>query len=83
MGDYKESVSENDFFITIVQIIKENGETGQLIRKILFMEQDTRCLFIDHFISDLKRDKNDENLIEAISFLKRSDIVNEIIKMLG
>jgi hypothetical protein len=82
MSDSQKSVSENEYFVTFVQIIKENDKTGELIRKILFMEQDTRLMFIGSFIGKLKNDKYDEELIAAISYLKRQEIVDEIIKIL-
>ena len=82
MGDSQKKITDNEFFVTLVQVIKGNDETGKLIRKILEMEPDTRSLFVDNFIMELKKDNNDEKLIEAISYIKNDEIVKEIINFI-
>ena len=80
MEGQKKSVSENKYFISLVQLIKENDITGRMIRKILLMKEEVRIKFIDELTETLKKEKNDENFIEAVSYLKRQDIVDEINK---
>jgi len=69
---------ENDLFINIVKISKEKSETGKLIRNILDLDDIKRITLVNEIVDKMKKNNEEQKLIEAFVLLKRRAIVKKI-----
>lgn len=69
---------DNDLFINIVKISKENSETGELIRDILDLDDVKRIALISEIVDNMRKNDEEQKLIEAFVLLKSREIVNKI-----
>jgi len=69
---------ENDLFINIVKISKEKSETGKLIRNILDLDDIKRITLVNEIVDKMKKNNEEQKLIEAFVLLKSREIVKKI-----
>ncbi|MCG8573019.1 MAG: hypothetical protein MJB14_23045 [Spirochaetes bacterium] len=74
----KKKISENDFFISIIQIAEEDSLTSKIIRQIILLSADERHKYINEVIASLKTQKAPAELIEGIMYLQDDAISQKV-----
>ncbi|OHD13126.1 MAG: hypothetical protein A2086_10175 [Spirochaetes bacterium GWD1_27_9] len=73
---------DNDLFYTLVGMAREDNEIGKQIISIIKMRHKERVILIDNVITNMRKDKAPDDLIEAFILLKNEQIVAKIFDIL-
>ncbi|HPO49439.1 MAG TPA: hypothetical protein PLO89_03855 [Spirochaetota bacterium] len=75
----EKNFEENEYLVSLVQLILENEGVGKDLRKIIYLDKYQRILLLNDLINNLKKDDRPTDLINAVRLLFEDEVV-EIIK---
>lgn len=78
----KKSVSDNESFVSLIQLAKEDKEIKNRILMILKLDSFNRISLLNTFISEMNLKGAPEDFVEAFFYLKDDSVANEAIKII-
>ena len=78
----KNSVGDDDNFVTLIQVAREDANIMQQLLSILSQERKKRGSILNSYINDLQLKKAPVEFISAIACLLQDDIADKTLEIL-
>ena len=78
----KKNIVDNESFILLIQLAKENKKIKDRILMILKLDSFNRISLLNTFISEMSLKGAPKDFVEAFAYLKDDTIANEAIKII-
>ncbi|MCK4797651.1 MAG: hypothetical protein KAT05_09730 [Spirochaetes bacterium] len=78
----KKYITENEAFITLIEIAKEDKKIKNMLLPILRLDHFNRKSVLNTYISKMKLKNAPKNFTEAISYLLDDEIANKVLEII-
>ena len=79
----KKSIADNESFISLIQLAKEDRKIKDRILTILKLDSFNRISLLNTYISEMSLKGAAKDFVEAFAYLKDDNIANEAIKIIN
>ena len=76
-------VSQDDTFITLIQVAREDPEVGMNLKRILSLDGKRRKIFITSWLEDMKHQGAPADFMAAVSYLIDDDIAEKALALIN
>ena len=83
MEEYKRRITENEAFVTLIDVAREKGEIKEKLTNILKQDPFHRKSILNTYINEMKLQGADKDFIEAVSYLLDDEIAEKALKFIN
>lgn len=76
-------ISDDETFITLMQLAREDPGVGELLKSVLAMDDMNRRSMLNTWINEIVLKKGPQEMVEALSYLLDDEVAKRALEVIG